>query len=122
MFIFKKSVYICQTKQLLIKNKKVKDNTSKKKFNRNSITVNVNSAYSVNAFNKYKYDAKQTELIHDALQVLLVSPNPLRKEYGFNDLDFEFIAQYVKKQNALIIELSYFLQKCKEHEQEKYNY
>lgn len=122
MFKLKKSVYICQTKQLLIKNKKVKDNTSKKKFNRNSITVNVDSKYSVNASNKFVYDAKQTELIHDTLQVLLNSPNPLRKEYGFNDFDFEFIAQYVKKQNALLSELSYFLQKCKEHEQEKYNY
>jgi len=100
----------------------MQDNTSKKKFNRNSITIKVDSSYSVNGFNEYKYDAKKTELIHDTLQVLLNSPNPLRKEYCFNDFDFEFIAQYVKKQNALISELSYFLQKCKEHEQEKYKY
>ena len=95
------------------------DNTSKKKFNSKSIQINVNSAYSVNAFNEYKYDAKETELIHDALQVLLNSSNPLRSEYGFDDLDFKFIEQYVKKQNALISELSYFLQKCKEEELEE---
>jgi uncharacterized protein YozE (UPF0346 family) len=95
----------------------MKDSTSKKKFNRNSITINVNSNYTLNAFNEFKYDAKKTELTHDALQVLLNSANPLRTEYGFNDNDFELIAQFVAKQNQLINEMSYFLENCKEYKE-----
>ena len=97
----------------------MKNNTSKKKFNRNSITINVNSAYTLNAFDKFEYDSKKTELIHDTLQVLLSSANPLTSEYNFNDLDFNFIKQYVNKQNALITELSDYLEKCKEEEVEQ---
>jgi hypothetical protein len=114
-------LYVCQTKLLLIKNKKVKDNTSKKKFNRNSITVNVDSKYSVNAFNKFVYDAKQTELIHDALQVLLNSPNPLRKEYGFTDRDLKGLSELRKKQIGLIRETKEFLSMCKTIKEEKNN-
>ena len=114
-------MYVCQTKLLLIKNKKVKDNTSKKKFNRNSITVNVDSKYSVNAFNKFVYDAKQTELIHDALQVLLNSPNPLSSEYGFTDRDFKGLSELRKKQTGLIRETKEFLSMCKTIKEEKNN-
>ena len=89
---------------------------SKKKFNRNSITITTDAVYSVDAFNKFKYNEKETELIHDTLQVLLNSPNPLRSEYGFNDLDFEFIAQYRAKQQSLIDELSFYLKKLKKEE------
>ena len=96
-----------------LKHKTMKDNTSKKKFNRNSITVNVDSKYSVNAFNKFVYDAKQTELIHDALQVLLNSPNPLSSEYGFTDRDFIGLSELRKKQTGLIRETKEFLSMCK---------
>lgn len=92
----------------------MKDSTSKKKFNRNSITVKVNSTYTINAFGNCRYNPKETELKHDALQVLLVSANPLRNEYDFNSNDFELISQLVKKQKELINEMSYFLEKCKE--------
>ena len=62
----------------------MENNLSKKKYNRNSITVTADSVYSMDAFNKFKYNQKETELTHDTLQVLLNSPNPLRKEYGFD--------------------------------------
>jgi len=99
----------------------MKDNTSKKKFNRNSITINVDSKYSVNAFNKFVYDAKQTELIHDALQVLLNSPNPLSSEYGFTDRDFKGLSELIKKQTGLIRETKEFLSMCKTIKEEKNN-
>ena len=104
-----------------LKHKTMKDNTSKKKFNRNSITVNVDSKYSVNAFNKFVYDAKQTELIHDALQVLLNSPNPLSSEYGFTDRDFKGLSELRKKQTGLIRETKEFLSMCKTIKEEKNN-
>ena len=86
---------------------------SKKKYNRNSITVTTDSVYTSDAFNNLKYNEKATELTHDTLQVLLNSANPLRSEYGFNDSDFEFISQLRAKQQSLIDECAYFLQKCK---------
>ena len=89
---------------------------SKKKYNSNSITVKTDAVYSFDAFNKFKYNEKETELTHDTLQVLLNSPNPLRSEYGFDELDFEFIAQYRAKQKSLIEELSFYLRKLKEKE------
>lgn len=92
----------------------MENNLSKKKYNRNSITIKTDAVYSMDAFNKFKYNQKETELIHDTLQVLLNSPNPLRKEYCFDDLDFEFIAQFRAKQQSLIDECSFFLEKCKE--------
>ena len=92
----------------------MKDNTSKKKFNRGGITVKVDPTYTINAFGHCRYNPKETELKHDALQVLLNSANPLRNEYGFNSNDFELINQWVAKQKELINEMSYFLEKCKE--------
>ncbi len=86
---------------------------SKKKYNRNSITVTADSVYTSDANDKFVYNEKATELIHDTLQVLINSPNPLRSEYGFNESDFEFIAQFRAKQQSLIDDCSYFLQKCK---------
>ena len=99
----------------------MQDNTSKKKFNRNSITIKVDCSYSVNGFNEYKYDAKKTELLHDALQVLLNSPNPLSSEYGFTDIDFKGLSELRKKQTRLIRETKEFLSMCKTIKEEKNN-
>ncbi|MAO25189.1 MAG: hypothetical protein CMJ25_30980 [Phycisphaerae bacterium] len=89
------------------------NNLSKKKFNRNSITIKIDSVYSLDAFSNFKYNEKETELTHDTLEVLLNSPNPLKKEYGFDELDFEYIAHCREKQKALIDELSFYLKKLK---------
>ena len=91
----------------------MENSTSKKKFNRNGITIKVRPHYDLTSKGA-KYNAKETELTHDALQVLLKSANPLSNEYGFNSNDFELISQWVEKQNQLINEMSYFLEKCKE--------
>lgn len=92
----------------------MQDNTSKKKFNRNSITIKVNPSYTINAFGNCIYNPEETEIKHDALQVLLNNANSLRNEYGFNTNDLELINQWVAKQNKLINEMSYFLEKSKE--------
>lgn len=97
----------------------MKNKLSQKKYNRNTITVTTDAIYSMDAFNKFKYDKKETELIHDTLQVLLNSPNPLSSEYGFDALDFEFIAQFRARQQSLIDECSFFLKKCKEEVEEE---
>ena len=89
------------------------DNLSKKKFNRKSITIKTDSVYTLDAFNNFKYNEKETELTHDTLQVLLNSPNPLKNEYGFDELDFEYIAHCRAKQQSLIDELSFYLKKLK---------
>ena len=46
--------------------------------------------------------------------MLLNSSNTLSDEYGFNIYDFKLINQWRARQNQLINEMSYFLEKCKE--------
>ena len=56
--------------------------TMKKKFNTQSITITVNAVQSLDKFDRGT-DRRDTELKHDALQLLLNSPNPLRCDYNF---------------------------------------
>tara|TARA_R110000803_G_scaffold73400_1_gene137239 strand:+ start:623 stop:988 length:366 start_codon:yes stop_codon:yes gene_type:complete len=54
----------------------------KKKFNTKSITITVNAVQSFDKLDRGT-DRRDTELKHDALQLLLNSPNPLRCDYNF---------------------------------------
>tara|TARA_R100001015_G_C4526183_1_gene93829 strand:- start:4 stop:321 length:318 start_codon:yes stop_codon:yes gene_type:complete len=87
---------------------------SKKKYNRNSITVTTDSVYTSDAFDKLIYNEKATELIHDSLQILLHSPNPLREEYILDENDFEYIANLRAQQRSLLDNMSMFLKTRKE--------
>jgi len=62
----------------------MENNKSKKTFNSNSITLKVDSYKSVDR-NLRHNDKAFTELKHDALQLLLISVNPLRSEYNLED-------------------------------------
>jgi hypothetical protein len=62
----------------------MENNKSKKTFNSNTITLKIDSYKSVDRNFKHN-DKILTELKHDALQLLLISVNPLRSEYNLED-------------------------------------
>ena len=95
---------------------------SKKKFNTKSITITVDAVQSLNKFERGD-DKRDTELKHDALQLLLNSPNPLRKDYDFDgdggkikDNIYSEIELLRNKMRELIFEAEYLLRSTKNHE------
>ena len=92
---------------------------SKKKFNTKSITITVDAVQSLNKFERGD-DKRDTELKHDALQLLLNSPNPLRKDYNFDGDDKEAIYDEIEllrnKMRELIFEAEYLLRSTKKHD------
>ena len=86
----------------------------KRTLNTNSITLKIDS---VN-YNDSKCENKSdTELKHDALYLLLVSPNPLRSEYNFDGKDSDSIWEEIKelkeKMSDLLSDTKYLLSKNK---------
>ena len=75
-----------------------------KRFNTNSITLNVDSVKSIDKLDRGG-DKAATELKHDALYLLLNSPNPLRSEYGFDaENSWQHIEELETKMTALLNE------------------
>ena len=92
---------------------------SKKKFNTKSITITVDAVQSLNKFERGD-DKRDTEFKHDALQLLLNSPNPLRKDYNFDGDNEEAIYKEIEllrnKMRELMHEATYLLQSTKKHD------
>jgi len=92
---------------------------SKKNFNTKSITITVDAVQSIDK-NDRGTDKRDTELKHDALQLLLNSPNPLRKDYNFDGEDREAIYDEIKllkeKMRELMFEAEYLLRSTKKHD------
>tara|TARA_R110000824_G_scaffold160488_1_gene335314 strand:- start:678 stop:1025 length:348 start_codon:yes stop_codon:yes gene_type:complete len=93
--------------------------TMKKKFNTQSITITVNAVQSLDKFDRGT-DRRDTEFKHDALQLLLNSPNPLRKDYNFDghneEAIYDEIALLKKKMQELMREATYLLISTKKHD------
>jgi hypothetical protein len=84
----------------------------KKKFNSKSITITTDSERLFDWVNgKDVFSIMRTIYKHDALDILLNSPNPYRKEYS--DMDFEAIKILQEKQKDLIQEMVSLLKNSK---------
>lgn len=80
-----------------------------KRFNTESITLKVNSVKTIDKLDRGG-DKSATELKHDALYLLLVGPNPLRNEYGFDtENSWQQIEELRGQMTALINETKYLL-------------
>lgn len=86
--------------------------SDKAKFNSRTITLKVQSVTgdSVNL--------EGTKIKADALTALLISPNPIRKEYDLKKDDFEAIKSIREKMENAIYEMSVLL-RSKEKEFDK---
>tara|TARA_R110000787_G_scaffold237426_6_gene343848 strand:- start:777 stop:1124 length:348 start_codon:yes stop_codon:yes gene_type:complete len=93
-----------------------------KKFNTQSITITVNAVQSFDKLDRGT-DRRDTELKHDALQLLLNSPNPLRCDYNFEGDNgaieediYSEITLLKKKMEELMFEAEYLLRSTKKHD------
>lgn len=92
---------------------------SKKNFNTKSITIKVDAVQSLDKHERGT-DKRDTEFKHDALQLLLNSPNPLRKDYNFDGEDREAIYKEIEllrnKMDELMYEATHLLQSTKNYD------
>ena len=90
-----------------------------KKFNTMSITITVDAVQSLDKHERGT-DKRDTEFKHDALQLLLNSPNPLRKDYNFDGHNEEAIYDEIKllrnKMEILMMQATYLLQSTKKYD------
>jgi len=94
---------------------------SKKNFNTKSITIKVDAVQSLDKHERGT-DKRDTEFKHDALQLLLNSPNPLRKDYNFDGHNEEAIYDEIKllrnKMEILIMQATHLLQSTKNYDRD----
>jgi len=94
---------------------------SKKNFNTKSITIKVDAVQSLDKHERGT-DKRDTEFKHDALQILLNSPNPLRKDYNFDGDNEEAIYNEIErlkiKMSELIYDATYLLRSTKKYDGE----
>jgi len=94
------------------------NNMSKKNFNTKSITIKVDAVQSLDKHERGT-DKRDTEFKHDALQLLLNSPNPLRKDYNFDGEDREAIYKEIEllrnKMDELMYEATYLLRSTQKY-------
>jgi hypothetical protein len=95
------------------------NNMSKKNFNTKSITIKVDAVQSLDKHDR-GYDKRDTEFKHDALQLLLNSPNPLRKDYNFDGDNeqavYTEIAMLKKQMRRIMYDAIFLLKTTKKHE------
>jgi len=91
----------------------------KKNFNTKSITITVDAVQTIDKWERGD-DKRDTELKHDALQLLLNSANALRCDYNFDGDDSENIYDEIKllkkKMSELMFEAEYLLRSTKKHD------
>ena len=92
---------------------------SKKNFNTKSITIKVDAVQSLLKFERGT-DKRDTEFKHDALQLLLNSPNSLRKDYDFDGDNEEAIYDEIKllkiKMRELMRDATHLLHSTKKYD------
>jgi len=83
-----------------------------KKFNRKTITVTTDSMYKFDPITgSPNYNPTETELLHDALNVLLNSVNPYKNEYP--NMDYNAIFSIKHQQEILITQMMHLLKNSK---------
>jgi len=87
-------------------------------FNSKTITLKINSLseswVESDENHRYKYSERKTKLRADALESILLSPNPISKEYHFSDNDFKKIAEARDKVLSIVNEVEELLQSKKQ--------
>lgn len=76
------------------------------KFNSRTITVSMNSLTKEDS---NRYNERETKLKADALEALLVSANPINKNYEFSNEDYEYIAEKREELDFIISNMMDFL-------------
>lgn len=91
----------------------MKNETNKKNYNSKTITLKTDSEYSFSEFTRthsnYSFSEVETILKHDALDILLNSPNLHRNEYKFTDKDFEEIKKLKIAFSNILIDMKFLL-------------
>ena len=89
-------------------------------YNSSTITVKLDSATSFNEWaNKVEFDERKTDLKANSLQALLVSVNPLRNEYKFDETDIEKILALREEFDLLLSKVSNIIEPKRERKFEK---